>query len=365
MSSASAISTESKASGERAKPLALSASPADRDVVTSFRAGVECPPPEPVRSADTLEPGLTVAVCTYKRAQSVARFLNSLQDQEHKPHTLIIVDASPDDATQQAIRNYEDIEQLAGCLLYFRVTGQLKGLTRQRNFALRRATTDLVAFFDDDIVLLPGCLNEMEMVYRSSESGIAGVGGFVQNESSDVALSWRLQLALGMISSLQPGKYHRSGNITPWSFLRPTSETVEGDFLPGCAMLWKTVIAREVGFNDSFDRYALGEDLDFSLRASRKGKLVVAGAARILHLHEQSGRPDPFRLGYMEVYNRYHIQRRGLKDRTWRDVARFAYAWLMDTLLLARHLLFPPRWSLIVRQIAGRLKAAMDLARGR
>jgi GT2 family glycosyltransferase len=365
MSSASVITEQSTGSIERAASKLYSAPSSIPDVVAFLRAGENCEQSEQWPTESALAHGLTVAICTYKRAQSLVRFLDSLREQEPTPDALIIVDASPDDATERAIKGYEGIAHLAGCVLYFRTTGQTRGLTRQRNFALRWVATDLMAFFDDDIVLLPGCLREMESVCRALDRGIVGVGGFVQNESSEVAMSWRLQRALGMVSSLKPGKYHRSGNITPWSFLHPTDKVVQGDFLPGCAMLWQTNVARQVGFNEAFDRYALGEDLDFSLRAGRQGKLAVAGAARVLHLHEQSGRPDPFRLGYMEVHNRFHIQRRGLRNRTRRDVALFAYSWLMDTLLLARNLLYPSRWGPIVRQVAGRVKAAGDLVRGR
>jgi hypothetical protein len=67
----------------------------------------------------------------------------------------------------------------------------------------------------------------------------------------------------------------------------------------------------------------------------------------------------------MAIYNRYQIHRRGLSDRSWRDVVWFVYAWTLDTLMLCRNLLFPKRWAPTFRHLAGRLVAVADLSRGR
>src|SRR5438309_11372478 len=77
---------------------------------------------------DTLVAGFALVVCTYKRMDSLKRFLDSLADQEHKPDQLIIVDASPTDETEQMLRAYRDVESLADHMLYFRVGEPFRGL---------------------------------------------------------------------------------------------------------------------------------------------------------------------------------------------------------------------------------------------
>jgi hypothetical protein len=67
----------------------------------------------------------------------------------------------------------------------------------------------------------------------------------------------------------------------------------------------------------------------------------------------------------MAIRNRYEIHRRGLPDRTARDVVWFAYAWTLDTLMLARHAAHPDRWGATLRQVSGRARAAFELMRGR
>lgn len=325
----------------------------------SFHTGL------PTEPAAELQTGVSVVICTYKRAASLGRLLHSLAGQTRKPDQLIVVDASPDAATEQVVREHSRTNALAGEVRYFRVAGPLKGLTRQRNFGLRWVETDLMVFFDDDVVLAQDCLGEMERVHREGGGAVAGVGAYVENGYSPPTLLWRVRRWLGIVPDLTPGRYHRSGMSVPWSFLPPTMEAVEGEWLIGCSMMWPTAAAREVGFCSHFDGYAQAEDLDFSLRMRRKGKLLMVGSARLQHFHEASGRPDFFKLGYMAIYNRYVLHEAGLENRTWRDVAWFTYSWGIDTVMLARRL-FRPTWTWkTLQEYAGRTKAVVDLLRRR
>lgn len=318
----------------------------------------------PVPNTTERTTGSTVIICTYQRAESLDRFLDSLALQTHLPDGLIIVDASRDDSTEQSIkRRMDDPPFGIAQILYWRVAGPLRGLTHQRNFALQWVATDRLFFFDDDVVLRPNCLEQMEQAYLAQADQVVGVGARIENsgQSRSEALIWRLTLLLRMVSNLEPGRYHRSGIATTWGNLPYTDEVIEVNWLSGCANLWKTTLVCELGFYDDFAGYGLGEDLDFGLRAARHGKLLVACGAHVLHLHASGGRPDFFKLGYMEIDNRYQIHRRNLLNRTGRDVAWFIYAWTLDTLLLARHLLYPSRWQARLLQTAGRCKAAFDL----
>lgn len=332
-------------------------------VVATFRAG-ECaragdPPPAPGTDG-ALAPGCAVVVCTYRRAASVERFLTSLAAQERRPAQLLVVDASPDDATERALRALPDLGALAACVEYLRVDGPLRGLTRQRNLALRLVSQDLVTFFDDDVVLLPGCLAEMERVMREGGAGVVGVGAVLENERERPSLRWRARVRLRVIPSLEPGRYHRCGMSTPWSFLPDTQRVVRGDWLMGGATMWRTGIARRVTFAGEFHGYSSGEDLDFSLRMGAHGALCVAGAARALHLPDASGRPEPHALAYMSVRNAFHIHRRSVADRTRRDTLRFYYAFgataVFQLLTVARP---PVRWRLAY--LAGYARALVGL----
>lgn len=317
----------------------------------------------PLSPGAALRRGCAVAVCTYRRAEGLARFLDSLAGQQRRPDQLIVVDASPDDETERMMAARTDHEALAGELLYFRVTGPLKGLTRQRNFALCWVETDLVAFFDDDVVLTPDCVAEMERAGRTAGEGVVGVGAYVLDERRRPPLLWRMRRLLGIVPHLQPGRYCRSGMSLPWSFLAPTTDCVEGDWLSGCAMLWRADLARAIGFDETFSGYSNGEDLEFSLRMRAHGRLVVAGTARAWHLRESSGRPNAYQMGYAGLTNLYRIHRHCLDRRTWRDAAWFLYAFGMDTLIRGGALIRPGETWQKIRFLQGRLRFFFQLPR--
>ncbi len=335
-------------------------------VVAWFQKGYRCDDLSAIPQLPAaLKRGVTVAVCTYKRATSLNRFLDSLSLQDRIPEHLVIADASPNDETERVLRGRPDVGKLAAQLLYFRVQGPLKGLTRQRNFALRWVETDLVAFFDDDIVLAPDCLGEMAKAHRSSRGSIAGIGALMHDRAVRPGIRWRLMAFLYMVPHLRPGTYCRSGLAVPWRLLDPTDELYDGDFLPGGAVMWDTAAARNVGFSEQLQGYCQGEDLEFSLRIRDHGRLVIASRARVRHLTDRDGRPDPFQKGYMEIYNHYYVHRSALRRRTWRDVTWFSYAWTLHTLFLTLNLFRPSHSQTTVRLIAGRCKAAWDIATGR
>src|SRR5882762_3052832 len=146
------------------------------------------------------------------------------------PERVLTVDASPSDQTERAVRDHDSLAVVGSDLLYFRVTDGLRGLTRQRNFALRWVTTDLVAFFDDDIVLSPGCCAELERHHRELGDRVVGVGALIENQLQAPRLAWRLLRWLHAVSDLRPGTYSRSGISIPWGFLPRTEDRlVEGD----------------------------------------------------------------------------------------------------------------------------------------
>ena len=273
---------------------------------------------------------MSVVLCTYQRPTSVAQFLDSLVLQSRPADELLVVDASRDTDTSAVVANHPITQHIA--VSYWRVDGPLRGLTRQRNFGVDNISCDLVGFFDDDVVLESRCLEEMERAHRMAPD-LVGVGCFAEPPSAPTAL-WQLRRALRMVPDLRPGTYTNNGMSVPWRFQPPTLEPVEGDWLPGCAMMLRSDVAARVRFDDVLAGYGQGEDLEFSLRLKSTGRLAMVGAAKCEHHHAPGGRPDPFRLGHMEIRNRHRIWRRmhgtpGLAAR-----ASFAYVWTLDTLLL-------------------------------
>jgi len=281
--------------------------------------------------------------------------MDSLAGQEPAADQLIIVDASPDEDTELAVRGHAHGRGLARCVTYVRVRGPLAGLTPQRNVALHVAAYDLIAFFDDDIVLLPGCLAALARAHRQDPE-VVGAGAAIQNELTAPTTLWRVRRALRIVPTLTPGRYSRSGFQIPWHFLPPTPDTVEGEWLPGGATMWRTEPARSIGFHEGLDGYASGEDLEFSLQMRRRGRLVSAGAARLLHLQDWSARPDAVQMGYMGLRNLFYIHQEWHRAHRAFDTVYFLYGYGLDTLLRLAALARPGNVGVRWQFIQGRLR---------
>ncbi|HEY8536552.1 MAG TPA: glycosyltransferase [Vicinamibacterales bacterium] len=323
-------------------------------VSTGVLSRVSAGSPPAGADSRTLVPGLSVVICTRRRPGSVARCLDAIAATGSRPDQLFVIDASPDRETELHIAHRTDLGALAGSVEYVRVARNLAGLTRQRNFALGLVATDAVVFFDDDVVPGDGCLAEMEQVLRSDDA-IVGVGAVAPTESDAPGRLHRIRRLLRIVDAEAPGRYCRTGMSIAWRGLDRSRPVVDVQWLPGYAMLWRTAAAREVRFDERFAGYANGEDLDFGLRMARRGRLVIATRAAIRHEHVAAGRPDPYRLGYMTVENAWVIQHRALRCRTWRDAARFAWAFGADTIVQTAAIARPPGPSWRIAHARGRL----------
>jgi len=280
-----------------------------------------------------LRPGLTVAICTYRRPQCLRSLLESLADQDSRPDELLVVDASPDCASEETLKGILSTMWLAHRIVYVRVGDRLRGLTKQRNLALDIAGCNLIAFFDDDVVLEPACLRELEAVLLDKD-GVVGVGAFVTNDDKQVGARLRILRSLLAVPDLAPGSYTRSGISVPLRLLQSGGSPVMVDRLPGCAFVCPTRIAKELRFAELFHGYALGEDLEFSRRAARLGMLLIARNARVQHNHDPAGRPNSVRLGRMQLFNRYFVHRTTLSERRWYHVLWFTYAQGLDYVMV-------------------------------
>ena len=272
---------------------------------------------------------------------------------------------APDDATERAVEQYAGIEKLAKEVLYFHVRGAYKTLTCSRNFAVDCVSTDLMVFFDDDVELLPGCLDELVRVHRQHGDSAVGVGAHDQHGVKNPNRLWKLRRMFRIVPHLRPGHYARSGISIPWVFQPLTEEVIEGDWLSGCAMSWKTAVMQQVRFNEAFGGHSTGEDLDVSLRMGQHGKLLLAGKARVLHLPDQAGRPNTRMMAYAGIHNAYDIHRRCMADRSFRDAVYFMYAFGMDTCLRAATFLRPGQVSRRWNFILGRCRFFADRLFGR
>ncbi|MEC7782985.1 MAG: glycosyltransferase [Bacteroidota bacterium] len=267
----------------------------------------------------------SLIVCTYQRAEALNRLLASVAVQSLYPDEILIIDGSKDLETQQSIAS-----QTIRNLKYFKVEEKDRGLTRQRNFGIKKlnSKSEIVCFLDDDVVLEPGYFKAVIEVF-DSDPDIVGVGGVATNEnlwkpssrkhSTDKVYVFEgyernesqrfyLRNKLGLQSQELPGI------MPPFSHGRTygyplTGKNYEVDLLIGMSMNFRRKVIDTEKFSLYFDGYGLYEDADYCLRALKHGKNVLCTSAWLEHLHDPSGRPDLYKYGKMVIRNGWYVWR--------------------------------------------------------
>lgn len=120
------------------------------------------------RAAAAPRHSATVVICTRDRPEELRRCLASLPAQSYPPDEIIVVDNAPRDERAREVA-------LAAGVTYLREARA--GLDYARNAGARHASTDIVVYTDDDVLLHPRWLECMVAAFDSPE--IAAVTGLV------------------------------------------------------------------------------------------------------------------------------------------------------------------------------------------
>lgn len=295
----------------------------------------------------------SLIICTYERPESLKRLLNSVKEQNLYPNEILIIDGSFTNEIQDMI-----VEHAFENLNYFMVEEKDRGLTRQRNFGIQKSgKVDIVCFLDDDIILMPDYFENLLSTYLAKPETLA-VGGWIADETE-----WKtapknykpafdeflidgyvrtlgqrniLRKRLGLLSNKPPGFMPDFSHGFSTGFLPPSGKIYEVEYFMGGVSSYRKSLFKMISFSSYFEGYGLYEDMDFCLRAGRIGRLYVNTAARVLHLHEESGRPDHFKYGQMVVRNGKHVW----KLKNPKPSMKAFFQWHAITILLAMIRLF-------------------------
>jgi succinoglycan biosynthesis protein ExoA len=241
---------------------------------------------------------LSVVICTKDRPRELGTCLDSLAAQRSMPLEVLVVDASATPPTEVV----EGFRRRVSCAV--ELIRAAPGLPRQRNIGIRAARGDVVMFFDDDVVLEPDYLQELARVYdRDAARVVGGVGGAqVPDPTPRESAARRAFARVFLLAGYGAGRLKPSGYAE--YALSPAVE-MEVDFLSGCNMSFRREVFADELFDERLTGYAIGEDLQFSYRVSRRWKLVLTPRARVDHRHTGGGRPRAGRLEEMRVINRF------------------------------------------------------------
>jgi GT2 family glycosyltransferase len=269
----------------------------------------------------------SLIICTYNRSESLKRLLKSLKLQTLYPNEILIVDASINEVTRKMLQRHD-----FQAVKYFKVGNEDRGLTLQRNFGIDQVShnSEFICFLDDDIVPDNQYFQKLLETYNYKPKAVA-TGGWIIDETKwkEAPLDYFpefdeylidgyvrklgqrnvLRKRLGLLSSLHPGVMPECSHGFSTGFLPPSDKTYEVEYFMGGVSSYRIGLFNNIRFSEKFAGYGLYEDMDFCIRTQKYGKLYVNTAAKVWHLHEESGRPNYYRYGKMVINNGFYVWR--------------------------------------------------------
>ncbi len=225
-----------------------------------------------------------VIIPTRNRLSDLLVCLDSIRQQTVLPDELIIVDASDDPICQQGayqkfLGAFEAQKKGSSCVHYVHTTKP--GLPLQRNKAIEMATTDILYFFDDDVILEPAYLEQMQKIFAIKPSYGGGMGAVTNITPKQKNLFWVVKRMFGLQQIYQSGGFTWSGMPLHAYGMQKFQEV---HVLGGCCMAFRTEVCKRQMFDEKLGRYAYMEDADFSWRVSRERKLFYNPRAKLAHM---------------------------------------------------------------------------------
>lgn len=209
---------------------------------------------------------ITVAIPTYNRAEYLVNTIHHVLAQGRKPDEILIIDQTakhPPETHRQLARWDAD-----GAIRWLRQP--VPKLSAARNRALVEATSDLVIFLDDDVILSQDFIQAHEEMYEDSQAKI--VAGQIIAADRPVHTGEIDDFELGFpLSHHQPAWIKNIGG---------------GNF-----SVYRDLALEVGGFDERFYKVAYREDSDFLFRfCARHGCLAkYSPSASVVHLAAWSG----------------------------------------------------------------------------
>ena len=236
---------------------------------------------------------VVVGIPTVSRSEIVTETVRMIAAQTRLPDLVLV--CVPDD---------QDAGEVARLNLPFpvKVLISAKGLTRQRNRILKALKEqDLLLFLDDDFLMAPNYLEEMQRVF---------------DENPDVVLTTGTVIADGITG---PGLDHVEGaKVLARGLAEPAGEGMTPAHTGyGCntALRIGPILHHQLFFDERLPLYSWLEDVDFSNRIKHHGRMVRPASMRGVHLGTKTGRTPGIQLGYSQVANPFYLIHKGTISR--------------------------------------------------
>jgi GT2 family glycosyltransferase len=218
---------------------------------------------------------LSAVIPTRNRPEDLVKAVASVLAQTLPPDELLVVDQSPGDESARLVQAMFPPGSPTR-LVYIHDTG-ITGLVDAKRVAAARAGGDIICFFEDDVILEPDYMAELERGF-DSKPDMCGCSGVITNPPKSSALYIAAQRFFfrGIFRDPRLPIFDRA--------LRGADELMPCDVLSGGLSAWRRDVFNHVAF-DSKNGFFMFEDMEFSTRIVKAlgHHLYVNPRARLEH----------------------------------------------------------------------------------
>ncbi len=219
---------------------------------------------------------ITCIVPTKNRTVDLQKFYDSLVNQTKQPDQFIIIDQSDE-------KSFLKINKSNECEILHIHDNEISGLCAAKNLGIKYATGEYLFFFDDDIIL-DNNFFEIIMDHFQNNAKLDGICGRQKN-----SVSSKFKVFIFNLFHRGPFKDTRKKCNSGYE----KKAIVYTSILPGGITAYRRNVFDKYLFDENLVKYCLGEDMDFSYRASKDFKFAFATDALALHDHSNIGRYNP------------------------------------------------------------------------
>lgn len=221
---------------------------------------------------------VAIGIATLGRPKILLKVTERFKLQSRQPDAVLIAPVSDKDVSTI---NFED--------KFIRVYSEM-GLSKQRNSVMYAANDyDLIAFFDDDLVLHKDCLKNIEAEFEDNPNTVIAHGNVVIDGAKVGGISFEEACRHADNAIIHKG---RKLSFTAYGFM---------------AIRLDTVRKHNLKFEERFPSYSWMEDLDFSRQIVKYGECIQILDAVVSHIAYRTGRTSGVRFGYSQVANPLYI----------------------------------------------------------
>ena len=279
---------------------------------------------------------VAIGIATRERPDILTETLDDLSRQLRLPDRIVVSCVGEIDVARVAVG--PKVEVLMGPA----------GSCHQRNTILDALMDcDIVLFLDDDFLMAPGYIEATLAAFEADPAVVVTTGRVLADGARGPGI------CMFEAREVLAHKTHASPR-------EPATTPIFNGY--GCNMAIRLEVARIHGirFDERLPLYAWYEDLDFTRRLGRHGKIVRVENALGVHLGTKVGRTTGCRLGYSQVANPLYLWRKGSYplDHALRSIGRHLLANGVRSLR-------PESWVDRRGRLRGNAMAVLDVLRGR